>query len=61
MNAFDPSVQISINRSDILSIDRSTESPMPVGLIHSLNAQEIADLLAYLVSGGNASDKVYAK
>ncbi len=61
VNAFDPSVQISINRSDILSIDRSTESPMPVGLINSLNAQEIADLLAYLVSGGNASDKVYAK
>jgi hypothetical protein len=40
-------VQISVNRSDILSIDRSPDSPMPVGLINSLNAQEVADLLAY--------------
>jgi hypothetical protein len=34
---------------------------MPAGLINSLNAQEVADLLAYLVSGGNAKDAMYAK
>ena len=61
MSAFDPSVQISVNRSDILSIDRSPDSPMPAGLINSLNAQEVADLLAYLVSGANAKDAMYAK
>jgi putative heme-binding domain-containing protein len=61
VNPFDPSVQISVNRSDILSIDRSPDSPMPVGLINSLNAQEVADLLAYLVSGANAKDAMYTK
>jgi putative heme-binding domain-containing protein len=61
VNPFDPSVQISVNRSDILSIDRSPDSPMPVGLINSLNAQEVADLLAYLVSGANPKDAMYAK
>ncbi|MFM7209443.1 MAG: c-type cytochrome, partial [Verrucomicrobiota bacterium] len=61
VNAFDPSVQISMNRSDVLSIDRSPESPMPAGLINSLNAKEVADLLAYLLSGNNPDDPVYAK
>ncbi len=61
VNPFDPSVTISVNRSDILSIDRSPDSPMPVGLINSLNAQEVADLLAYLVSGANPKDSLYAK
>jgi putative heme-binding domain-containing protein len=61
VSAFDPSLQETINRSDILSIDRSAESPMPMGLLNSLNAQEVADLMAYLLSGGNAKDKVYAK
>jgi len=61
VNPFDPSVTISVNRSDILSIDRSPDSPMPVGLINSLNAQEVADLLAYLVSGANPKDSLYSK
>ena len=61
VNPFDPSVTISVNRSDILTIDRSPDSPMPVGLINSLNAQEVADLLAYLVSGANPKDGLYAK
>jgi putative heme-binding domain-containing protein len=60
-NPFDPADQLSLNRSDILSIDRSAESPMPVGLLNSLNAQEVADLIAYLVSGANAQDKMYGK
>ena len=61
VNPFEPSVQISVNRSDILSIDRDANSPMPAGLINSLNAQEVADLLAYLVSGANAKDAMYTK
>ena len=61
VNPFDFSVQLSINRSDILSIDRSTESPMPVGLLNSLNAEEVADLLAYLISGANPKDPMFAK
>ena len=61
VSAFDPSIQISVNRSDILAIDRSTVSPMPAGLLNSLNEQEVANLMAYLLSGGSAQDKVYTK
>jgi hypothetical protein len=32
---------------------------MPPGLINALNSDELLDLLAYLVSGGNKSDKVF--
>jgi len=36
-------------------------SMMPPGLINSLNEEELKDLFAYLQSGGNAQDKVFAK
>ena len=61
VNPFDFSAQLSINRSDVIAIDRSAESPMPVGLLNSLNEQEVADLLAYLATGGNKDDKIYAR
>ena len=34
---------------------------MPAGLLNSLNEQEVVNLMAYLLSGGNAQDKVYKK
>ena len=36
-------------------------SMMPPGLINSLNEDELKDLLAYLLSGGNEKDKAFAK
>ncbi|MEY3491788.1 MAG: hypothetical protein RL309_916, partial [Verrucomicrobiota bacterium] len=30
-------------------------------LLNSLNEQEVANLMAYLLSGGSAQDKVYTK
>jgi putative heme-binding domain-containing protein len=36
-------------------------SMMPVGLINGLNRDELLDLLAYLQSGGNPSDKAFAR
>ena len=38
-----------------------TVSMMPPGLINSLNPEELKDLLAYLLSGGNEKDKAFAK
>ena len=32
---------------------------MPPGLINTLNKDELLDLIAYLVSGGNANDKAF--
>jgi hypothetical protein len=34
---------------------------MPPGLINSLNEEELKDLLAFLLSGGNAQDKMFVK
>ena len=34
---------------------------MPLGLLNSLNEDEVKDLLAYLLSGGNEKDKMFAK
>ncbi len=36
-------------------------SMMPPSLINALNQDELLDLLAYLVSGGNKADKVFGK
>jgi hypothetical protein len=32
---------------------------MPPGLINALNPDELLDLTAYLLSGGNAQDKMF--
>jgi hypothetical protein len=34
---------------------------MPPGLINGLNAEEVRDLIAYLMSGGDPKDKVYGE
>ena len=34
---------------------------MPPGLINTLNEDELKDLLAYLLSGGNPQDKMFSK
>jgi len=39
---------------------RSDVSLMPVGLLNTLSAEEILDLLAYLESGGDATQKRFA-
>ena len=49
---------------DLDDIDRavpSKVSQMPTGLIDTLNEEELKDLVAYLLSGGNRRDKVYKK
>ena len=53
------------NTKDVLKKDvtrtRVSEiSPMLPGLINSLNAEELKDLLAYLKSGGNPKDKMFS-
>jgi hypothetical protein len=36
-------------------------SMMPPGLINVLNKDELLDLVAYLLSGGNPKDKAFAQ
>ena len=51
----------TVATADIKSRKRWNLSMMPPGLINSLNEDELKDLLAYLLSGGNEKDKAFAK
>lgn len=48
-----------INRKDIVDIKPSTVSLMPNGLIDTLKEDEISDLVAFLLSGGDSSLKMF--
>jgi putative heme-binding domain-containing protein len=60
-NPFAPNVLIPIDGKDIKSRKDYPVSMMPPGLINALNEEELKDLLAYLLSGGNEKDKMFAK
>ncbi|MCF6313831.1 MAG: c-type cytochrome [Verrucomicrobiales bacterium] len=48
-----------VKRGEVVSIKESEISQMPPSLINMLNPQELADLMGYLMSGGNRKAKVY--
>jgi putative heme-binding domain-containing protein len=53
---------ITLTPDDIESIKPSPVSQMPKGLVDGLNADELRDLIAYLMSGGDPQNrKVYGK
>ena len=45
----DPSKTTEVAKQDIESHRPSSVSPMPTGLLNTLSADEVADLLAYLM------------
>ncbi len=58
----DPKVEaIRVDRVDIDKIKLSPTSQMPTGLINTLNADELRQLLAYIMSGGNPEHKTYGR
>ena len=48
-------------RSEIVTIQESALSQMPSALVDTMNAEELKDLLAYLLSGGDKESEVFAK
>jgi putative heme-binding domain-containing protein len=58
-NVFDLTKVTKLKRSDIVSIEESSVSLMPPGLINAISESEIADLIAYLISGGDASNRMF--
>lgn len=46
---------------DVESVKQLPVSQMPPGLINMLNPEELNDLMAYLMSGGDPGNKVYGK
>ena len=58
-NPFAPQTVREIPKSDVTSTRLSRVSLMMPGLINSLNNEELKDLLAYLMSGGNKEHELY--
>lgn len=58
-NPYDPSQEVSVEASEILSREASPVSTMPSRLLDRLNEDEVADLIAYLLSGADAEHKCF--
>ncbi len=50
---------ISVAVADVKAVKQVEVSQMPPGLINMLNPEELRDLMAYLMSGGDPESKVY--
>ena len=56
---FDPNQQVNINRTQVESIEPSKVSPMPPGLLNLMKKDEVMDLVAYILSGGNRNHSAF--
>ena len=56
-----PSTITNVNADDIESIEPSPVSMMPPGLIATMKDDDILDLLAYLISGGDPDHELFDK
>lgn len=58
-NMLDPTAQVNIDRKTIEETKPSPVSMMPEGLLNTLHKDELLDLLAYLLSGGDRTNKMF--
>jgi putative heme-binding domain-containing protein len=58
-NPLTPETAVTIKKSNVKTTDLIDISPMPTDLLITLNKNEIWDLIAYLISGGNAQDSAF--
>ncbi len=59
-NPYAPEQTRTVAKNEVVNTKLSTVSLMPPGTINRLNPEELKDLLAYLISGGNPDHEVYA-
>ena len=59
MNMLEPGALTTVKRSDIEEMRLSRTSMMPEDLLNTLHKDEILDLLAYLISGGDPDHQVF--
>lgn len=55
----DPNQRVSVDRKEVKSIEPSKFSPMPMMLLNMLKKEEILDLMAYVLSGGDKTNPVF--
>jgi len=58
-NPYAPGVIRNIPKNEVTGTKMSTLSLMPPGTINRLNDDEVKDLLAYMISGGNPDNPIY--
>jgi putative heme-binding domain-containing protein len=58
-NPLNPAQATIVNQSNIKTRAKYPVSAMPPALLYSLNQDEVLDLLAFLMSGGNKDDKAF--
>lgn len=56
---FDPNQRVNLDRKKVKSIQPSEISPMPEGLLSLMQKEEIMDLLAYILSGGEPGHSMF--
>lgn len=56
---FDPNQRVGVDRRKVKSLEPSKVSPMPPGLLNLMKEEEVLDLVAYVLSGGNPEDSVF--
>jgi putative heme-binding domain-containing protein len=62
VNPLDPDQVTVVKRADVKSVKPSPISPMPAGLVFTLNRTELLDLFAYIKSGGNSrNNAIYSR
>lgn len=57
----DPNQRVAVDRKEVKSIEPSKVSPMPPMLLTMLTKDEILDLLAYVLSGGDRNNPAFQK
>lgn len=60
-NMMDPQKLTTVKSSQVTKTEESPVSMMPPGLLNMLKEDDILDLLAYLLSGGDRKDPLFAK
>ncbi len=60
-NMMDPHAFTAVNTTKLVKTEESKVSMMPPGLLNMLKDDDILDLLAYLLSGGNAKDPMFTE
>lgn len=60
-NPYSPQELKKIAKKDVSEIKVSEVSIMPMGTLNPLNEEELRDLIAYLMAGGNENSPVYTE
>ncbi|TDU64271.1 putative heme-binding domain-containing protein [Prosthecobacter fusiformis] len=55
----DPNQRVSVDRKEVKSLETSKVSPMPPMLLAMLKKEEILDLIAYVLSGGDKTNAMF--